>query len=163
MKNLGAGTRRHTLISTAVIAAVLAIGSLLSVGRAGACSLDNVPSLTADGRLDQLTTDPPTTSAQLLTYAPFSLPNGYGAERAIVFTEIRNEVVKSLVPAAMQRPWRWEFGDGSTATGWTVKHAYARTGRRRIVVEAYWPPTKQWIAFDQVTITIAPAPHATHP
>jgi hypothetical protein len=62
----------------------------------------------------------------------------------------------------MQKPWRWEFGDGATALGWTVKHAYAHPGRLRIQVEAYWPPTKQWIAFDQVTITIAPLMQAAH-
>ena len=57
------------------------------------------------------------------------------------------------------RPWTWQFGDGATAVGWTVTHAYARPGRWRIAVEAYWPPTKQWIAFDQVTIVVAPAAH----
>jgi len=145
------------------VAIAIAIGLIVSSpaieGLAYACALDSVPSLTADGRLDRLTTDPPTTSAQLLTYAPFTLPGTYAAKHAIVFTELRQEVAKTLLPQAMQRPWRWDFGDGATALGWTVRHAYARQGRWRIVVEAYWPPSKQWIAFDQVTIITLPALH----
>lgn len=151
--------QRMLILSTALVAALLA-GTRVTAGIVRACALDNVPSLTADGRLDRITTDPPTTSAQLQTYAPFSLPRSYAAGHAIVFTEIRSEVARSLLPDAMKRPWRWQFGDGGTASGWSVKHAYAHPGRHRIVVEAYWPPTKQWIAFDQVTITIAPAPRA---
>lgn len=139
--------------------AVLLVASPLLGGLAAACALDNVPSLTADGRLDGLTTDPPTTSTELLTYAPFTLPRAYASGHAIVLTELRREVAKSLLPAAMLRPWTWQFGDGATAVGWTVTHAYARPGRWRIAVEAYWPPTKQWIAFDQVTIVVAPAAH----
>ena len=119
-----------------------------------------MPSLTADGILAKPTTDPPITAAELQTYALFTLPRNYTVGRAIVFTEIRREVARSLLPAAMEHPWRWAFGDGGMATGWTVRHSYERPGRHRIDVEAYWPPVKQWIPFDQVTITIAPASSA---
>ena len=149
--------RRYLRDVSATVATALAAVALFSGGSAQACALDNVPSLTADGTLVRPTTDPPTTAAQLQTYAPVTLPHSYVAGRAMVFTEIRREVAKSLVPAVMARPWRWVFGDGTTATGWTAHHAYAHPERRRIDVEAYWPPTKQWISFDQVTITIAPA------
>lgn len=152
---------RHRIILSAAVVAMLAAGPRISAGIARACAIDSVPSLTADGQLDRLA-DPPTTSAELATFAPFQLPRSYAAGHSIVFTELRKEVAKSLVPDAMTRPWRWQFGDGASANGWTVKHAYTRAGRHRIVVEAYAPSTRQWIAFDQVTITIVPAAHGKH-
>jgi hypothetical protein len=151
---------RRTLIRSTVLVAIVAAGQGIGVGSARACALDNVPSLTADGQLDRITTDPPTTSAQLATWSPFILPRTYTAGHAITFAEIRKEVARSLVPDAMRRPWHWEFGDGGTAVGWTVRHAYARGGHWRIVVYAYSPVDQQWHDFDHVTITVASASHA---
>jgi len=55
-----------------------------------------------------------------------------------------------------RRPWRWAFGDGQTAYGWTIRHAYTHPGTWRIAVDAYDPGTNLWWNFDQVQITIRP-------
>jgi hypothetical protein len=153
--------RRTLIFATAALVALVA-GPWLTAADARACAIDSVPSLTADGQIDRLTQNPPTTAAELATFAPFELPRSYAVGHTIVFAELRNEVAKSLVPDAMKRPWHWQFGDGASAAGWTVRHAYTQPGRHRIVVEAYSPVTRQWIQFDQVSITIAAAPRSKH-
>jgi hypothetical protein len=139
-------------------------GSLLSVPAvAHACSLDSQPSAYADGQRDRLNTQAPTTSAQLAGWAPFVFPRSYPVRRAIVLRENRREVARSLTAAAMRRPWRWRFGDGQVAYGWTVRHAYAHPGYWRIGVDAYDPGTRQWYNFDQVVITVTATPRHVHP
>ncbi|HWE60496.1 MAG TPA: PKD domain-containing protein, partial [Chloroflexota bacterium] len=140
----------------------LAAGTQIGGGLAAACGLDNVPSLFADGQLDRFNNQPPITAAQLASWAPFILPRRYRTGHAIVFTENRREVAKSLVPAAMRRPWRWHFGDGNMTYGWTVHHAYARPGTWLVVVDAYDSSTGQWYYFDKVNVTVIAAPHQKH-
>jgi hypothetical protein len=139
-------------------------GCLLSVPAvARACSLDSQPSAYADGQRDRLNTQVPTTSAQLAGWAPFVFGRSYPVRRAIVLTEDRREVARSLTAAAMRRPWRWRFGDGQVAYGWTVRHAYAHPGHWRIAVDAYDPGTRQWYNFDQAVITVTATPRHVHP
>jgi hypothetical protein len=139
----------------AIVALLLVAGCILGVsGPARACALDSRPSAYADGQLDRVNAQAPTTAAQLATWTAFVFARSYPVRRAIVFTEDRREVARTLVPAALRRPWRWRFGDGHTAYGWTVRHAYARPGRWRIQVDAYLPSTRQWYSFDQVTVTV---------
>jgi hypothetical protein len=104
----------------------------------------------------------PTTSAQLAGWAPFVFARSYPVRRAIVLTENRREVARSLTVAAMRRPWRWKFGDGQVAYGWTVRHTYAHPGDWRISVDAYDPGTRQWYNFDQVVITVIATPRPVH-
>lgn len=137
-----------------VVASALAGCAFGSAVPARACSLDYRPSAYANGQLDSLNPQIPTTSAQLSTYAVFVFARSYPVRRAITLSENRREVARSLTAAALRRPWRWEFGDGHTAYGWTVHHAYARAGQWRINVDAYDPGSRKWYNFDQVTITI---------
>ena len=147
---------RHCSVWVALVGLA---GCLLGVPTmARACALDSRPSAYADGHRDRLNTQAPTTAAQLAGWAPFVFARTYPARRAIVLTENRREVARSLTAAAMRRPWRWEFGDGQVAYGWTVRHAYAYPGRWRISVDAYEPGTRQWYTFDQVVITISAGP-----
>ena len=139
-------------------------GCLLSVPAvARACALDSRPSAYADGQRDRVNTQVPTSSAQRAGWAPFMFARSYPVRRAIVLTEDRREVARTLTAAAMRRPWRWAFGDGQVAYGWTVRHDYAHPGHWRISVDAYDPGTRQWYNFDQIVITIsAEARHAQH-
>jgi hypothetical protein len=145
------------------VALVGLAGCLLGVPAvARACALDAQPSAYTDGQRDRVNTQVPTSSAQLAGWAPFVFARSYPVRRAIVLTEDRHEVARSLTAAAMRRPWRWEFGDGQVAYGWTVRHAYARPGHWRISVAAYDPGTRQWYNFDQVMITVTATPHHAH-
>jgi hypothetical protein len=131
---------------------VLAIGSEL----ARACSLDNRPSLTANGQLPMLNTQPPLSSAQLAAYAPFVFRRAFPLAKSITFAEVRSEVARSLLPSAMKHPWRWRFSDGTVAYGWSVRHAYRRAGVVQVAADAYDPGTRQWYEFDRVRIRIVP-------
>jgi hypothetical protein len=129
-------------------------GLLGGTAVARACALDQRPSVYADGQLARSNTQVPTTAAQLAAWAPFVFPRTYQAGRAVTFTEDRREVARSLAAAAMRRPWRWQFGDGQLAYGWTVRHTYGRAGSWRITVDAYDPGTARWYTFDQALIAI---------
>jgi hypothetical protein len=148
-------------------AALLALAGCLLGGPAvarvaRACKLDAQPSAYADGQRDRVNTQAPATSAQLASWAPFVFARSYPVRRAIVLTEDRRELARSLTAAAMRRPWRWELGDGQVAYGWTVRHAYAHPGHWRISVDAYDPGTRQWYNFDQVVITVSATPRHVH-
>ena len=136
---------------------LVAAGLLLAVcgaGSAAACALDQTPSVYANGQLAGKNPSLPTTQAQLKVWTYFIFTRTYPMHHAITFTENRREVAQTLKAVAMRRPWRWHFGDGQIAYGWTVRHTYAHAGRWRIVVDAYLPSAKQWYEFDQVTITV---------
>lgn len=151
--------RRRTIRPFHVGCAALALagGILGGPALARACSLDSRPSVYADGRLALVNKRAPTTRSQLAVWTPFIFDRTYATHQTVTFTENRREVARSLTAAAMRRPWRWRFGDGHTAYGWTVRHAYARPGHWRIHVDAYLARTHQWYSFDQVTVTIRPA------
>lgn len=142
------------LYRTLAVTGVLAVCGLGSVTLAGACALDQKPSVSVDGRLARLNGHIPTSSAQLATWTYFVFDRSYPARHPVTLTENRREVANTLTAAAMRRPWQWQFGDGHTAYGWTVRHSYAHTGKWRISVAAYDPGTKKWYSFDQVTITV---------
>jgi len=152
--------RRYS-IWVALLGLAVCVLSVPAVARA--CALDSQPSAYADGQRDRVNTQVPATSAQLAGWAPFVFARTYPVRRTIVLTENRREVARSLTAAAMRRPWRWDFGDGHTAYGWTVRHAYAHPGRWHIGVDAYDPGTRQWYNFDQVVITVRATPRHTHP
>ncbi len=144
--------RRPLVLALALLASACAGG--IVVTPASACSLDNRPSVYANGALARANPQIPTTAAQLASWSPFVFARSYQTRHTITLTENRSEVARSLRATAMRRPWRWTFGDGHSAYGWTVRHAYTRAGHWRIAVDAYDPGTRQWYNFDQVIITV---------
>ncbi len=142
-----------------VCAAALALTMLLGALVMGttvvrACGLDGKPSMLGNGRLVRINPSYPQTDAQVAYWAVFALPGSYGAGQVVALTENRAEVARTLLPQAMLRPWRWTFGDGATAYGWTVRHTYARAGHWRITTYAYDPGSRTWNNFDQAVITV---------
>jgi len=136
-------------LSTVVLAGVVGSPSL-----ALACGLDGKPSMSMNGALVHLNKDIPTTQAQALRWAPFIAASHYHRGATIAMTENRIELARTLVPAAMTRPWRWQFGDGTTAYGWTVRHTYKHAGSWRVTTDAYDPAARTWDNFDQAVIVV---------
>lgn len=119
-----------------------------------ACTLDQKPSVSADGQLARLNPQAPVTQAQLATWSYFIFARSYAAGHRVTLTENRQDVARSLMPSALRQPWGWLFGDGTYAQGWTVRHAYAHGGHFRIQVYAYNPESHHWDLFDQVGIVV---------
>jgi len=144
------------------IVCVLLAGAALGGGSiARACTVDQRPSASADGMLARLNPQQPATAAQLAVWAPFVFPRAYTARQTVALTEDRRQIARVLVPAALRRPWRWQFTDGSARAGsntvtygWTVRHAFAHPGQWRVDVDAYDPGTKRWYPFDQVALVV---------
>ena len=121
---------------------------------AQACTIDGKPTAFADGSR-AVVSHVRLTVATARTWALFSFRNPYHAHAAIRLTEDRAQLRGVLQPDdAMQRAWRWDFGDGTHATGWTVIHRYAHPGAYRITVAAYYPTFHQYFTMDAVRITI---------
>ena len=130
------------------------LGCVFLATGAQACALDSKPSLSANGVLPILNKVMPVTAAELNAFTPFVFLHPYAAGAKITFEENRADVAQSLVPSAMERPWRWQFGDGTVGYGWSVTHAYAHAGPVSIAVDAYYPGTKQWYQFDLVRLRV---------
>lgn len=100
---------------------LLAGVALAGAGPALACSIDGVPSLAVNGRLVVLNPALPV-KGQLATWTPFAARGTYPAGHPIVLQEVRSRVIVTLPPGAFKRPWRWLFGDRTTARGPRVRH-----------------------------------------
>ena len=87
-------------------------------------------------------------------WAPFSFRSPYHAHAAIRLTEDRAQLRRVLPSDAMHQAWRWDFGDRTHATGWTVAHRYAHPGTYRITVSAYYPVFHQYFTMDTVRVRI---------
>ncbi len=143
----------HRGVVAAGLAALIAGGVLGSTG-ARACALDNKPSLSANGRLVRINQQSPRTDAEVARWTYFVVPGAYRAGQGVALTENRQEVAQTLLPSVMLRPWRWEFGDGVTAYGWGVKHAYTHPGQYVVTADCYNPGDGKWYNFDKATLTV---------
>lgn len=133
--------RRHAL------GIVLALALFFATGAAAtACTLDGIASLSVNGVTAALTSGHPT-RANAGYWAPFTLL-AQGSGSTLRFSENMRNVAQSLPPAMLATPFRWDFGDGATASGFTVRHAYAHAGWYKITVRYEWPARHQWIVFD---------------
>lgn len=65
-------------------------------------------------------------------------------------------MARSLAPAVLAAPYRWHFGDGTTALGHSVTHRYARAGVYRLTVAGYDRASARWFQFDAALLTIVP-------
>jgi chitodextrinase len=133
--------------------ALVATITLTAPPAAHACTIDGQPTAFANGSR-AVVSPVKLTVTTARTWAPFSFRSAYHARAAIRLTEDRAQLRRVLSPDTMQRAWRWEFGDGTHATGWTVTHRYGHAGAYRITVSAYYPTYDQYVAFDRVRITI---------
>ncbi len=146
-------TRPLMLRACAVAVAVLG-GVLTSQAPARACTLDQKPSVYANGSRAQINPVTPTTQAQMLTWTYFVFARHYAAHQPVALTEDRRQLAGVLMPSALRTPWIWQLGDGHVAHGWSVRHTYAHPGRFQIDVYAYNPESGEWDLFDRVTIVI---------
>ena len=139
-----------------LLAAALALAATIALTApqaTHACTIDGKPTAFADGSRAMLS-QVKLTVATARTWAPFSFRSQYHAHEAIRLTEDRAQLRRVLPSDTMERAWRWDFGDGTHATGWTVTHRYAHPGAYRITVRAYYPTFQQYFSFDTVRITI---------
>jgi PKD domain len=150
MRSLSPGFVRPLLI---VMAPVLAVSMPPA---ALACALDGIASISVNGILATRTTDTPTPQT-LAHWAPFTLGLAYAPGDVMHFGEDRGKLRRSLPPAALVKPFRWEFGDGHRARGLQTVHRYTQTGWYRVTVRSYWPSRRSWVLFDSVQLHIVPA------
>jgi hypothetical protein len=133
--------------------ALLLALSLGHLGLARACSLDNVPSISANGMLARLNTVRPVVG-HLAHWAPFVLPVAFRTGAGVRLSENLADLRKSLLTEDFSKPWRWDFGDGTGGSGFTVQHAYKKPGTYRVIVSAYDSKIKFWFQFDAALIPI---------
>jgi hypothetical protein len=145
---------RHAYLFPALFALVCLV-ALAPAQIARACSLDGVASISVNGNLASITSGTPNKS-NLAYWAPFTLI-AVAPRDTLTFAENLSNVVRSLPASAMQRPFRWNFGNGATVYGRTaVQYHYATLGWHKITVSYFWLARKQWIAFDSAQIQVVP-------
>src|SRR5437667_6743408 len=98
-----------------------------------ACMVDNIPSITASGRIAVFSAAPsgPINPAH---YAPFMIPGLFGTGWTVHFGE-RNKLLR-LPARLLNAPWRWEFGDGTISHGHALTHVYRTPGDYVVTVAA---------------------------
>jgi hypothetical protein len=139
--------------SLAIPAGVLLAFAAGSGALASACSLDGVPSLSANGSLATPMSAKPS-RAVLATWAPFTFPQTYHSGQQVRFSENLAELKRSLPAQAFGKPWQWQMGDGSVISGSSVQHSYKKAGLYRIKVLAYYSDYHLWYEFDAAMIHI---------
>lgn len=120
---------------------------------AHACTLDGQPTAVANGHR-AVPSQSTASAATVRTWAPFSFPGAYHVRAVIRLGEDQTQLRATLPPEAFDRPWSWQFGDGTHTVGWTVAHCYVHPGRYRIIVGAYYPTWHSYVAFDAVRIVM---------
>jgi hypothetical protein len=92
-------------------------------------------------------------------WTPFVARRAYPANRPLLLKEDRARVAQALPARAFKLRWRWHFGDGATARGAAVRHAYRRPGTYIITVDAYLVAGTHslWFTFDRATVHIQSA------
>jgi PKD domain len=148
-RSLSSGFVRPLLIVMALAPAVSMPSAAL------ACSLDGLASISVNGILAVRTTDTPTPRT-LARWAPFAFGLAYAPGDVARFAEDLGKLRRSLPPAALAIPFRWDFGDGHSTRGLQTVHRYTRTGWYRVTVRSYWPSRRGWVLFDSAQLHIVP-------
>jgi hypothetical protein len=133
-----------------LIALIVVLGTSAA---ASACTLDNVASVAANGQRAVLSSDQPQAGTP---WAPFRFAQAYAVNTAVTLSEDHADLVKSLSPTMLAQPFRWVLGDGSSARGTSVTHAFKREGTFVVRVYAYAASAARWVLFDTVEIHIVP-------
>lgn len=120
---------------------------------ARACTIDGKPSAFANDDRAVIYSKPPT-EATYAWWARFAFPRAFHVGQRIAFREDDAQVRKVLPSMAdVSRSWRWDFGDKTAQEGDRATHSYARAGRYKVAVDAYFHGYG-WEAFDTITITV---------
>ena len=147
--------RLKTRSTTAVRAWGALLVLLLALGpvSAQACMLNNSASLYADGVQASPTASNASGSGP---WAPFSIGKAFATTDAVRLSEARSDLARSLTTATLAAPFRWVFGDGTTALGHVATHRYARPGVYHLMVYGLDTPTQHWFEFDSALLRIVP-------
>lgn len=146
--------RRRDAIARVMCLVLLAVALLaLSSGTAAACVIDNKASLFANGVQATLNPAAPNPSASS-PWARFTIDKAFASAAPVHLSELRSDLVRSLSPAMLAAPYRWEFGDGASVLGHAVAHRYARAGLYRLLVYGYSKATRSWSLFDTALVRI---------
>lgn len=130
----------------------IAFGVLaLAAGSAAACTIDNMPSATAEGRT-AVRYDIVPSAVDPARYAPFILPGSFGAGWVLHVGERQQGL--SLTPRQLRAPWVWSFGDGVTARGHSVSHIFRTPGLYVLTAAAQIAPHAAPFLFDRVLISV---------
>lgn len=135
---------------------ITAVALGIQVGSAAGCTIDGKATAYANGLRANVTRGV-FSSVAVRTWAPFSFVGRFNVRGPIRFSE-DNAELKRVLPAAAtaaHRPWRWDFGDGTLATGWSASHRYAHPGAYRISVDAYYPSWRRYFSFDLVRLIVS--------
>jgi chitodextrinase len=139
-------------VGAAALTTVL-LNALVGAAAAQACGLDGIPSLRINGVLAKTMTSKPD-RAQLAHWAPFIFPTPYRPGESLRLQENLTELKRSLPAQAFVHPWRWTFGDGTTAVGFTARHVYRHAGEYRITITAYYAAYGAWYEFDNALVRV---------
>jgi hypothetical protein len=119
-----------------------------------ACGLDGVPSISANGVLAHRN-GTRASVGHLAQWAQFNFTTAFPAGKQLTFRENVAELHRSLLPQAFGKPWRWNMGDGTTLTGYSISHIYKRPGTYKVIVSAYYSDYRTWSQFDDVMVHVA--------
>ncbi len=145
-------TLQRGMLRRGMTGCALALGVMaLAAGPAAACTIDNVPSATVEGRTAVLY-DVALGAVNPARYAPFILPGSFSAGWTLHAAERPQGL--SLTPRQRHAPWVWSFGDGTTARGHAVSHIYRAPGLYVLTVTALLSPHGEPFLFDRVLIQV---------
>ena len=137
----------------------LAAVTLLAAGglraHAYACSTDGIPSLLVDNRFVAVNTAS-ASAGSLARWTPFVARGTYRVGTRLTLREDKLKVTESLPPMYFRDTWLWQVGDGASARGTAISHAYRRRGDYLVTVKAHLTAglDNRWVTFDAVTIHV---------
>lgn len=136
--------------------AVALAGALVASTVVHACTIDGKATASVNGqravRAPLVTKPLPASVAR--TWAMFTFNGHYTTRSLLHLVEDRAQLKLALSAETMKQTWRWDFGDGAHASGWSVTHRYTRAGTYRITVSSYYPAFHKYFAFDEVRIVV---------
>lgn len=144
--------RRGAALPIALLAGLAAI--VAGSADARACAVDGVPSLRADGARVVLNAVV-RTRRNGATWAPFVCAHPFRVGHTVRFGEDLAELARSLPPEIVHGRWIWRLGDGSSAQGYTARHAYGRAGTYLVTVGVRIPG-KRIFTFDAAQVRVEP-------
>jgi len=130
----------------------------LAAGHDGAVWQLTLPHLTSGTYSVFWTSESATDGHVMSSFYTFRVAPTGGADGAAPVTlgESRADLLRSLDAATVAAPYRWTFGDGTTALGHVVTHRYTRPGLYLVGVAGFNGQTRQWFPFDKALLRVVP-------